>query len=167
MAKHAKKTKRKSSGRRRRVGAMPKLNIQSVALQIGGAVVASKLQQMLAKDPTKTTMVAVSPYVGLAGGIILPMITKNAAVKDLSNGMLIMGGVSVLKKLAPGLIGNIPSVPIISGSMNRYRSIPKPSVNGIGSTNLPNSSIFRDSMSVISGIGNAGSGDGSATAMSY
>lgn len=162
MAKHAKKTKRKSSGRRRRVGAMPKLNIQSVALQIGGAVVASKLQQMLAKDPTKTTMVSISPFVGLAGGIVLPMITKNAAVKDLSNGMLIMGGISVLKKLAPGLIGNIPTVPVISGSTNRYRNLPKPSVNGVGATALPNTSVYKDSMAVISGVG---SFDGSASSL--
>lgn len=163
MAKHAKKTKRKSSGRRRRVGAMPKLNLQTTALQIGGAIVASKLQQMLAKDPTKTTMVSIAPFVGLAGGIVLPMITKSAAVKDLSTGMLIMGGISVIKKLAPGLVGNIATPPIISGgSMNRYRKLPSPSVNGIGYP-LPQTSVFKDSMSVVSGIGSVdGSGNGAA-----
>jgi len=154
MAKHAKKTKKKVSGRRRRVGAMPKLNLQSTALKIGGAIVASKLQTMLAKDATKTTLVAVSPYVGLIGGIALPMITKNAAVKDLSDGMLIMGGVSVLKKLAPGLMGNIYSVPVISGgTTNQFRNLPKASVNGIGYP-LPKTSVYKDTMSVVSGIGN-------------
>lgn len=163
MAKHAKKTKRKSSGRRRRVGAMPKLNLQSTALKIGGAIAASKLQQMLAKDPTKTTMVAISPFVGVAGGLILPMISKSAALKDVADGMLIMGGISVIKKLAPGFIGNIVSPPIISGgTTNRFRNLPKPSMSGIGYP-LPSTSVYKDSMSVVSGIGSFdGSGSGGA-----
>lgn len=164
MAKHAKRSTSRLAGgrRRRRVGAMPKINIQSVALQIGGAVVASKLQQMLAKDPTKTMLVNISPFVGLAGGLLLPMVAKQPAIRDLANGMLIQGGISTLKKLAPGLIGNFAMIPIVSGTTNVLRNHPQPVLNGVGYP-LPKSSVYRDSMSVVSGIGSM-NGSGAASA---
>jgi len=117
----------------------------------------------LAKDPTKETMVKIAPFAGLAAGLLLPMFIKNPTVKALAVGMTAYGGLSVLKKLAPGLVGNIPMIPMISGTSNQFRkSLPPVSVNGIGFP-LPNTSVYKDSMSVISGM-NYGAADGSGGA---
>lgn len=163
MAKHRKKTKKRNYNRRRRVGAIKDFDVQSTALKIGGAILASKAQQMLSRDPTKATMVAVAPYIGLGLGIALPMFVKNRVIKDLAEGMAVQGGVSVLKKLAPGIVGNFAMIPVVSGgTTNRFRNIPKPSINGVGYA-LPKTSVYKDSMSVVSGIGCAdGSGSGAA-----
>jgi len=161
MAKHAKRSKRRSTGRRRRrVGAVGKADMQAIALAIGGAVLGSKLQAMLAKDPTKTTMVNLSPYAALAAGIVLPMFVKNPIVKALAVGLTTVGGLSALKKLAPGIVGNLAMIPIVSATTNRYRNLPKnsPALNGVGYT-LPRTSMYDGALSVISGLPG---GDGSA-----
>lgn len=164
MAKFAKRKKRGGSRRRRRIGASPKVNIQSTALKIGGAILASKLQGMLAKDPTKTLLVNVSPFIGLVGGIVLPKVSKNAVVKDLADGMLIAGGISTLKKFAPGIVGDFTMVPVVNGT--RRLSYARPSLNGTTlPATLPETSVYDDPMSVISGIAGFnvnGSGSGAA-----
>lgn len=167
MAKYAKRGKKRGgSRRRRRIGAAPKLDIQTMGLQIGGAILASKLQGMLSKDPTKTLLVNIAPFIGLGAGIVLPMFVKNQLVKDLATGMVIQGGVSAIKKFAPGLVGNFAMVPVVNGPsrqiLNReYR----PALNGVGSTNLPETSVYDDPMAVISGIaGFSPNGSGSAYA---
>lgn len=153
MAKHAKKRKKVTHRRRRRVSGIGGLDIQAIALAIGGAIAANKLSGFLAKDPTKTTMVNLSPYAGIVAGIGLAMFVKNPIVKALSAGMVTMGGFNALKKLAPGLVGNFAFVPTINSTSNRYRQLPRPSVNGVGFP-LPRTSVYKDSMSVVNGIGN-------------
>jgi len=165
MAKR-RKSKRRSSGRRRRVGAIPKMDLQALGLGIAGAIVASKLQTMLAKDPTKETMVKIAPFIGLAAGLALPMFIKNPMLKTAAAGMAIFGGVAALKKLAPGLIGNFAMIPIISSTSNKYRQLPQqnPVLNGVGFP-LPNTSVYKDSMSVINGFpGGNSSGSGASAA---
>lgn len=152
MAKHAKK-RRKSSHRRRRVGAVSKFDIQATALGVGGAILGSKLQQFLSKDPTKTTMVNIAPFAPLAAAVILPMFVKNPFIKALAVGAAIYGGVSVVKKFAPGLVGNFAFIPIVSGTLNQYRNLPKPVMNGIGFP-LPKTSVYQNAMSVVSGFEN-------------
>src|SRR5687768_15206935 len=133
MAKHAKKKSTKRRFSRRRIGAVGKVDIQAAALGIGGAVVASKLQQFLSKDPTKTTMVNLAPYAGLGAGVALAMLVKNPMIRAASAGMIIMGGVQILKKLSPGLIGNFAMVPVINATSNKYRNQLQPvQLNGIG-----------------------------------
>ena len=73
-------------------------------------------------------------------------------VKAVSIGMTAFGGYAVLKKLAPGVVGQFPMVPVISATSNQFRKLPQPSVNGIGFP-LPNTSVYKDSMSVVNGIG--------------
>lgn len=132
-----------------------------MALAIGGAILGSKLQQFLAKDPTKTTMVNMAPFAALAAGITLPMFVKNPIVKALAVGLTTIGGVAALKKLAPGLIGNFAMIPVVSATTNRYRNIPKnsPALNGVGYP-LPRNSMYENALSVISGMPN-GSGEAS------
>ena len=154
MAKHAKRSKRRTgvSRRRRRVGAMPAIDFQGIALATAGTIIAAKLQTFLARDPTKTTMVNLSPFAGLVLGIGLPMFVKNPTVKALAVGMTAFGGYSVLKKLAPGIVGNFAMTPIISSTSNQFRNLPKVSVNGLGFP-LPRTSVYKDSMSVVNGVG--------------
>jgi hypothetical protein len=165
MAKHAKRrsSKRRSS-RRRRIGAVGKLDIQATALGVAGAIIGSKLQAMLSKDPTKTTLVSLSPYAALGAGIALAMLVKNPMAKSLAVGLTIMGGVSALKKLAPGIVGNFAMVPVINNTVNRYRDRLSPvQLNG---TPLPRTSVYSNSMNVVNGMPSGanpnGSGAGSA-----
>lgn len=160
MAKHAKRrSSRRKTHRRRRVSGIGPIDMQGIALAIGGAILANKVQNFLSKDPTKSTLVNLAPFAGLALGIGLPMFVKNPMVKALAVGLTTMGGFSVLKKLAPGIVGNFAMVPTISGgTTNKFRNLPKPSVNGVGFP-LPKTSTYKDALSVISGLGNAdGSG---------
>lgn len=162
MAKHVKRRK-KSSHRRRRVGAVTKFDIQATALGVAGAIAASKLQAMLSKDPTKTTLVNIAPFAPLAAAIVVPMFIKNPFVKALAVGAAIFGGVSVVKKIAPGLVGNFAFIPIVSGTLNRYRNLPQPVMNGVAGATLPKTSVYKNSMDVVSGIGNMNP-DGSGAA---
>jgi hypothetical protein len=156
------KSRKRKSSRRRRIGAVTKFDIQATALGVAGAIAASKLQAFLSKDPTKTTMVNIAPFAPLAAAIIVPMFVKNPFVKALAVGAAIQGGVSVLKKLAPGIVGNFAFIPIVSGTTNEFRNIPKPALNVVGYP-LPKTSVYSEAMSVVSGIGNANS-DGSGAA---
>jgi len=156
MAKHAKKSKaKKTTRRRRRISGVGAVQIQPLLLAGAGALLAGKIKEMLTKDPTKTTMVNLAPYAALALGIGLPMATKNAMVAQLSLGLGAAGLLETLKKIAPGIVGNLDTIPLISGSSNRYREVPKLSVNGVG-YNLPDTSVYKDSMSVVSGISQQG-----------
>ena len=162
MAKHAKKRRTKSH-RRRRVGAVTKFDIQATALGVAGAIIANKLQAFLSKDPTKTTMVNIAPYAPLAAAIVVPMFVKNPFVKALAVGAAIAGGLAVAKKLAPGIVGNFAFIPIVSGTTNTLRNLPKPVMNGVGYP-LPKTSVYSNAMSVVSGMGNANpNGDGAAS----
>lgn len=167
MAKFAKRRKRGGTRRRRRVGASPRINIQSTAIKIGGAILASKLQGMLSKDPTKTMLVNIAPFVGIVGGVVLPMFVKNQIVRDLADGMLIQGGISALKKVAPGIVGNFAMVPVVNGPQRQILNRPyKPALNGMGFP-LPETSVYDDPMSVISGIAGFNPGDGSGSGSAY
>jgi len=140
----AKRRKKRSHTRRRRISGVGKIDVQGLLLAVGGAVLASNVQKMLAKDATKTTLVTIAPFSGLALGLGLPLIVKNPMVTALAGGAAIWGGVQVVKKLAPALVGNIPGmVPIISATSNKYRNLPKPSVNGVAGTTLPMQSAFK------------------------
>lgn len=149
-----KSAKKTTTGRRRRrrVSGVGNVEIQTLLLAGAGAFAAHKLNTMLTKDPTKTTLVNIAPYAGLALGIGLPMLVKNPMVKPLALGIGATGLLQALKKIAPGIVGNIDTIPVITGTLNRYRGQLKPSVNGVGYS-LPDSSVYRDSMSVVNGIG--------------
>lgn len=163
MAKRTSRKTKKRSIRRRRVSGVSGIDGQAIALAIGGAFIAHKLQAFLAKDPSKTMLVNISPFAGLALGIGLPMVVKNPMVRALSAGMVPVGGLAVLKKFLPGAVGALDLIPIINGTSNKFRTLPQPSVNGIGFP-LTQSSVYKDSMSVISGVGGT---DGSGSAYCY
>lgn len=166
MAKHAKKASRKSGRKTSRRRGSSKIDFTSIALAVGGAIVAAKLQTAMAKDPTKTTLVNLSPYAGMAAGIGAMMFVKNPTIQALAFGMTVQGGISVLKKLSPGLVGNFAMIPVISATSNRYRNLPEPVMNGVNKVGypLPNTSVYKDSMSVINGVNSANpSGSGAAS----
>jgi len=167
MAKNKSKKKTTTGRRRRRrVSGVGNVEPQTLLLAGAGAFVANKLKTYLTKDPTKTTMVNLAPYAALGASVALSMFVKNPMVKPIALGMGAAGLIDVLKKLMPSAVGNLDTVPIINGSTNKYRGLPT-TVNGlknggVGYT-LPNSSVYRDSMSVVNGVGNYNpNGSGSA-----
>lgn len=152
MAKHSKKKKKATTRRRRRVSGIGSgIDLQGIALAGAGAVLTSIVKKQLVKDPTKTTLVNLAPYVGLAAALVLPMVSKSAVVKSIAVGAGAMGVVEALRKLAPNMVGNLDVMPVISATANRYRQLPRVQMNGVGYT-LPNSSVYKDSMSVVNGI---------------
>lgn len=169
MARRRKRTSRKTSTRKRRVsGVGGSLDIQGLLLAGAGAFAANKINAMLSKDPTKTTMVNLAPYAALAGGIGLQLLVKNPMVKPLAVGMAAAGFVQALKQIAPGMVGELPLVPVIAGTSNRYRKQLKvnPALNGVG-YNLPYTSAYKDSMSVVNGVGGYTPGGASGSAYLY
>lgn len=164
MAKHARKAKKKTTTRRRRrVSGVGNIDMQSLLIAGAGAFATAKLKSFLSKDPTKTTMVNLAPYAGLAIGIGLPFIVKNPMVKPFALGMGAAGFVEALRKIAPGVVGSLDMMPVISATSNRYRQLPKLSVNGVGYP-LPNTSIYKDSMSVVNGVPRSSNPTGSGSA---
>jgi hypothetical protein len=154
MAKRKKKTTRR---RRRSVSGIKDIDLQGIALAVGGAVLARVATNQLAKS-TNTTAQKAAPYVGLIAGIVLPMVVKNPMVRQVSLGLAAGGGVEALKaaKVISGL-----DMDTIHGSLNKYRSMPyRKAVNGVGQTSKSNFTGSRMSqMHTISGAAN-GSGSG-------
>lgn len=151
----AKKKAKKTAPRRRRrrvSGIGSGMDLQGIALAGAGAVGVSLIKKQLTKDPTKTTMVNLAPYIGLGVAVLLPMLIKNPAVKQIAIGAGAMGIYNALQKLAPNVVGQLDMVPVIAATSNKYRRLPQPSVNGIGYP-LPNTSVYKDSMSVVNGVG--------------
>ncbi len=154
----AKRKAKKTTRRRRRVsGFGQNLDLQGIALAIGGAVLANVAKTQLAKS-TNTTAQKAAPYVGLIAGIVLPMLVKQPMVRQVSIGLAAAGGVEALKaaKVISGL-----DMDTIHGSLNKYRSMPyRKAVNGVGQTSKSNFTGSRMSqMHTISGTAN-GSGSG-------
>ena len=152
MAKTKKKTKSTGTRRRRRVSGVSGVDVQGLLVAGAGAIAVSMIKKQLTKDPAKTTMVNIAPFVGLGLAVALPMLSKSPMVKQLAIGMGAMGVVNALQKLAPNMVGSLDMVPVIAATTNKYRKLPQPSVNGLGYP-LPNSSVYKDSMSVVSGLG--------------
>jgi hypothetical protein len=102
-------TKKRISRRRKGMGALPGMkgitgSLMNVAGAIGGAVAASYvenklLQKMFVDKP------AIKSGIVMAGGIVLESIMKQPLLKSVGNGMAITGGLSLAKKLIPGLAG--------------------------------------------------------------
>lgn len=153
MAKRSKSRKKPATRRRRRrVSGMGGMDIQGLLLAGAGAVVVSNVKKMMTKDPTKTGMVNAAPYVGLGLAVALPMLIKNPMVRQASVGMGAIGIYFALQKLAPNVVGQLDVVPVINSTSNRFRKMPQVSVNGVGYP-LPNTSVYKDSMSVVNGVG--------------
>jgi hypothetical protein len=150
---------------RRRVSGIKDVDFTAIALVIAGAVGARILSTKLTAS-TNATMAKLAPYAGLGLGIVLPMVSKNAMVKNLSLGLVAGGGVSMLTGLK--VISGFENT--ISGRVGYpYTMLPYRKVAGLGAPAqgyLPTKSNFSGSrqsqMSVISGVNPDGSGMDSA-----
>lgn len=143
------KKKKSTTKRKRRVSGVGKINITGIALAVGGAFVANKLTAMTAG---KTGIVGqISPFLGLIGGIVLPMFVKNPMAGQLAVGMAAGGGLEALKKL--GVISGPYQVPVVSGRPVRRINGGAMSPNMIGNGYSPARNSVNTSLSVISGAG--------------
>jgi len=110
MAKRRKNTvKRRSHKRRKGMGALPGMSsitgsLINVAGAIGGAIAASYVENKLLEKMFEKTP-AIKSGIVMAGGIVLESIMKQPLLKSVGNGMAITGGLSLAKKLIPGLAG--------------------------------------------------------------
>lgn len=100
------KKARKTSRRRRSIGALGKMG-GGVLLKVAGAVAGKVLSNVLDKQigasmTGRSYLVAGAP---VAAGLILPMVSKNATIKALAEGMLVIGAVQLVKET--GAIGAI------------------------------------------------------------
>ena len=100
------KKARKTTRRRRSIGALGAMG-GGVLLKVAGAVAGKVLSNVLDKQlgasmTGRSYLVAGAPAVA---GFVLPMVSKNATVKALAEGMLIIGAVQLVKET--GAIGNI------------------------------------------------------------
>lgn len=154
MAKGKKHHSRKHS--RRRVSGTG-TDLKTVGLQLAGAVVANKLAAMLRKpkaDGTANSLAMVAPYTGLLLGFGLPMISKDSTVKSLASGMMISGGLEVLKQFAPGLVSGVFTIPVVAGRKRMGGGVQNPNAIGAGYTPARNSATdIQGALSVISGAG--------------
>jgi hypothetical protein len=110
MAKKRKSTtKRRISRRRKGMGALPGMkgltgSLMNVAGAIGGAVAASYVENKLL-EKMFVDKPAIKSGIVMAGGIVLESMMKTPILKSIGNGMAITGGLSLAKKLVPGLAG--------------------------------------------------------------
>lgn len=100
------KKARKTNRRRRSIGALGKMG-GGVLLKVAGAVAGKVLSNVLDKQigasmTGRSYLVAGAP---VAAGLILPMVSKNATIKALAEGMLVIGAVQLVKET--GAIGAI------------------------------------------------------------
>ena len=102
-------TKRRISRRRKGMGALPGMkgltgSLMNVAGAIGGAVAASYVENKLL-EKMFVDKPAIKSGIVMAGGIVLESMMKTPILKSIGNGMAITGGLSLAKKLVPGLAG--------------------------------------------------------------
>lgn len=155
----AKKNKgKKSYSRRRRVSGMGNLDLQAMGLGLLGAVAANKLTAELKKKTG--TMAEVAPFAALGIGLVVQLMVKNTMAKQVGAGLVIGGGLETLKKVAPKLVAGPYSLPVVSGPGRRRINggVMNPGAVGAGYSPARSSAYAnRDALSVISGVGKAGS----------
>lgn len=153
----AKKHKKSSTHKRRRVSGIKDLDLKAIGLGVLGGVVANKLTAMLKKN-TNTTVQDAAPFAALAAGIIIPMFVKNAMVKQIALGMTVAGGLETLKKVAPKMIAGPYNVPVISGAQRRRMNggVMNPNAVGQGGYSPKRNSVYQDNLKIISGTMAAG-----------
>lgn len=122
MARRRKSTKRRS-GRRRRMGAVGKANMTAALGIIAGAVIGKKVADFIPVGDDKIKNAAV-----LAIGYFFPTLVKGEMGKAIGNGMIAAGGAGLVGKIIPALgamddtmtfpvtVGEIPdSISVIAG----------------------------------------------------
>lgn len=123
MARRRKSTKRRS-GRRRRMGAVGKANITAALGIIAGAVIGKKVAGFIPVSDERIKNAAV-----LGIGLAFPMILKGDMGKAIGNGMIAAGGAGLVGNLVPALgamddtmtfpvtVGEVPdNISVIAGS---------------------------------------------------
>lgn len=117
--KSRKTTKSRSRGRRR-MGAVSQSEIMSVVATIGGALASRLIVNQLAKvqglsSTLSNTNTKAITQIGL--GVITPaLFGKKPLTKALANGMMIGGGIEIVKSIAPTYFGADESdVIVVSG----------------------------------------------------
>lgn len=170
MAKR-RKTARKKTYRRRRVGAINagSIDTMGLALAVGGAVAARVLNNKLAAS-TNATMQKAAPYAGLLLGVVLPMISKSPMVKGLSIGLAAGGGVTALGSTGLKMISGFENAVV---GYPGYNQLPYRKVAGIGApgqgiqkgTHSNFSGSRMSQMNTIAGIAGIDPGSGGANPM--
>ena len=96
----------------------------------------------------------VAPYSSLALGVIVPMIIKKPMVRSLANGMVIDGALSVVGKLAPGIVSGPYRLPVVAGRHRLNGSAMAPGM--VAGYTPARNSVNQDPLKVINGISGLG-----------
>ena len=121
----AKKRKKASGRRRRRMGAIGKgAGIQSILGIVGGAVAAKYVTAKLL--PNVDSKIKSAGVIAL-GAIVMPKVLKGELGKALGNGMVAVGGANLVSEFLPGIgametiefpvqVGEVPdNISVIAG----------------------------------------------------
>lgn len=112
MAKHKKHSKKSTKHRRRHsIGAVPN-QIVTPILMIGGGVLGKYLTNKFMPQQNDTIKGAV--LVGT--GILASNYAKNSMVQAAGNGLIVAGGLTIVKSIKPALFGTTDDVLVISGN---------------------------------------------------
>ena len=110
MAKRRKKTRSKMSGVRRkrsRVSGLGSIDIMNIGSILVGGLIAGYVNNFNKEDPT-TKERKISPTIFAGGkialGVALPMFIKNPIASGVGAGMIAVGGLELVKNLAPTMI---------------------------------------------------------------
>lgn len=82
---------------RRRYGAISGLDMKAALLSIGGGVAARLLVTKLPDTIGGVDISKFKPFAPLVIGFMLPKIAKNAMIKPLAEGMIVVGGLNALQ----------------------------------------------------------------------
>jgi hypothetical protein len=112
MAKHKKHLKKSTKHRRRHyIGAVPNQMLTPI-LMIGGGVLGKYLTNKFMPQQNDTIKGAV--LVGT--GILASNYAKNSMVQAAGNGLIVAGGLTIVKSIKPALFGTTDDVLVISGN---------------------------------------------------
>ena len=151
---------------RRRVSGVKDLDFTVIALLVGGAVVSRVISNKLSAS-TNATMVKFAPYVGVIGGIVIPMVSKSPMLKAISYGLIAGGATSALGPSGLKVISGIENT--VAGMMGYPPNVIQP-YRRVAGLNLPGggyvtkanfSGSGKSQMNVIGGMNQDGSGGAS------
>jgi len=94
----ARKRKRRTPGRRKRMGAIGKADFAAAAGIIAGAVIGKKVAQFI---PIQDARIKNAAVLGI--GLAFPMLLKGDLGKAVGNGMIAAGGAGLIGQLVPQL----------------------------------------------------------------
>lgn len=112
-----KKPAKKAPAKRKRMSGTKGPNLTTAMYAIAGGVAGQMIPKLLTKVMPNLPPVVISGA-PLAVGYFLPTLVKGPMGQALGMGMMVAGGVGIVRSVAPNLISGIGGTPMIAGYRN-------------------------------------------------